>query len=345
MKNLSDRIAFLLTQRPTLERWVGCYDEAALKKWLDLELGDHRRLEQWVDGSRVSPRGPVLHVVSGNTEHAAFQSVFRALLVGCPSRVKVPSAGLSEFEQWAGETDLFEVKRELPESWCSPEVAVIYGGEETITFFRGWLSPQTRIIEHGPKLSAAFIFEERGGLEKQLAEDVLRFGQRGCLSVQAIYFKGDAESFCHQLAAALQDHCAAHPRGDLSFSEAGGIRNARELARFQIANGANMKLWESTNSADWTVLLDRDSALLRTSPAGGFVRVIPMPDTLTSETLGDETAFLSTAVCEPLADAGRLDGIAPPRICAAGKAQEPGIFWHPDGEMPLAGLVRWRDLG
>jgi hypothetical protein len=130
-----------------------------------------------------------------------------------------------------------------------------------------------------------------------------------------------------------------------TLSEAGGIRNERELARFQIANGAKMKLWESDHSVDWTILLDRDSALLRSSPSGGFVRVMPMPDALTPEALGTEIAFLSTAVVEPLADEYRLENIAPPRICAAGNAQEPGIFWHPDGEMPLAGLVRWRDLG
>jgi len=349
MKTLSERIAFLLTQRPTLERWVGCYDEVALKSWLDRELGDHRRLEQWVDGSRVVARGPVLHVVSGNTEHAAFQSVFRTILLGCQSWVKVPSAGLLEFEKWASELCLFEVKRELPEAWRNPEVAVIYGGEETITFFRDWLSPQTRIIEHGPKLSAAFVFEQREGLEKQLAEDVMRYGQRGCLSVQSIYVAGDVEGFCERLANALEERRPPTLSGQAkiaaTLSEAGGIRNARELARFQIANGAKMKLWESDNFVDWTILLDGDSALLRTSPSGGFVRVIPMPDALTPETLGDEIAFLSTAVVEPLAEADCLETLAPPRICAAGNAQEPGIFWHPDGEMPLAGLVRWRDLG
>jgi hypothetical protein len=349
MKTLSERIAFLVAQRPTFERWVGCYDEAALKKWLDFELGDHRRLEQWVDGSRVVPRGPVLHVVSGNTEHAAFQSLFRAILLGCQSWVKVPSIGLLEFEQWASEVGLFEVKRELPEAWRSPDVAVIYGGDETIAFFRDWLSPQTRIIEHGPKLSAAFVFEQREDLEKQLAEDVMRYGQRGCLSVQAIYVAGDVEVFCDKLAVALEERQAPALSGQAkiaaTLSEAGGIRNERELARFQIANGANMKLWESANSVDWTILLDRDSTLLSTSPSGGFVRVIPMPDALTPETLGAEIAFLSTAVVEPLDCADRLETIAPPRICAAGNAQEPGIFWHPDGEMPLAGLVRWRDLG
>lgn len=342
MKTLSERITFLLTQRPTLERWVGCYDEAKLKKWLDLELGDHRRLEEWVDGSRVVPRGPVLHVVSGNTEHAAFQSVFRAILLGCESWVKVPSAGLLEFESWASKVGLFEVKRELPDAWKHPEVAVVYGGEETIAFFCDWLAPQTRIIEHGPKLSAAFVFEQREGLEKQLAGDVMRYGQRGCLSVQAIYVAGDVEGFCERLAVALE---AWQPKVAATLSEAGTIRNQRELARFQIANGAKMKLWESQNSVEWSVLLDFENTELRAGMTGGFVRVMTMPDSITRETLGREIDFLSTAAVEPLAHSCQLDRIAPPRICAAGKTQEPGIFWHPDGEMPLAALVRWRDLG
>ncbi len=91
--------------------------------------------------------------------------------------------------------------------------------------------------------------------------------------------------------------------------------------------------------------MDRENSELRAGPGCGFVRVAAMPDVISGEALGGEVKFLSTAVVEPVSEAERLDGIAPPRICGAGQAQEPGIFWHPDGEMPLAGLVRWRDLG
>jgi hypothetical protein len=341
MKTLTERIAFLVSQRGVLEKWVGEYDVTSLRKWLDAELGDSRRLEGWVDGSRVEPRGPVLHVVSGNTEHAAFQSVFRAILVGCRSWVKVPSAGLPEFEEWAANVPSLDVRRELPEEWREPEVAVIYGGADTLLFFREWLSPETRIIPHGPKLSAAFVFAEREGLAKDLAEDVMRYGQRGCLSVQMIYVKGDVESFCGRLAGALEKW----GKSSASLSEAGGVRNERELARFRITNGAKVKMWESEGSVEWTVIWDGENQELRAGPGSGFVRVAEMPQEISEKRLGPEIRFLSTAVVEPLSEVGQLDGIAPPRICAAGKAQEPGIFWHPDGEMPLAGLVRWRDLG
>lgn len=341
MKTLSKRIDFLGSQREVLEEWVGKYDEAALRKWLRAELGDEGRLEGFVDGSMCVPRGPVLHVVSGNTEHAAFQSVFRAILVGCKSWVKVPSAGLPEFEAWAAELDFLDVRRELPEEWRAAEVAVVYGGAETVEFFRNWVSPRTRVIEHGPKLSAAFVFAERDGVFQDLAEDVMRYGQRGCLSVQVIYVKTDPETFCEKLAEALE----AYSNSPVSHSQAGAIRNQRELERFKIANGAKLRMWESENSVNWTALLDRESTSLRVGPSGGFVRIVPMPEEISQETLGAETDYLSTAVVEPLSKAELLDEISPPRICAAGRAQEPGIFWHPDGEMPLASLVRWRDLG
>lgn len=342
MKTLADRIAFLVSQRGIFEKWVGAYDADSLIHWVDSELGDSGRLEEWVGGSKVVPLSPVLHVVSGNTPHAAFQSVFRAILVGCRSWVKVPSAGLPEFEEWAAGLDFLEVERTLPAAWKSPGVAVVFGGTETLEFFRSWLSPGTRITEHGPKLGAAFVFRNREGLATDLAEDILRYGQRGCVSVQMVYVAGDAVAFCGELAEALEIRRQKNPA---TRSEAGGIRNERELARFRIANGADLKMWESTASVDWTVVLDREDPSLRVGPSGGFVRVIPMPEDLSQEALGSECAFLSTAVVEPLTMDERLEKISPPRICGAGKAQDPGIRWHPDGEMPIAGLVRWRDLG
>lgn len=343
MKTLAERIAFLVSQRETLEKWVGAYDANRLRKWLDAEIGNARRLEEWVDGSRVVARGPVLHVVSGNTEHAAFQTAFRAILVGCRSWVKVPSAGLPEFEEWARGIDLLELRRDLPEEWREPEVGVIYGGAETMDFFREWLAPGTRIIEHGPKLSVAFVFSEREGLHRDLAEDIMRYGQRGCLSVQAIYLHGDAKRFCTSLATALETW--GRPKIAPTLSEAGAVRNERELARFRIANGADLAMWESEKSTDWTVVWDTESTDLRPGPGSGFVRVFPMPEEVSLETIGPEARFLSTAVVEPINASDKLEALSPPRICSAGKAQEPGILWHPDGEMPLVGLVRWRDLG
>lgn len=341
MKTLAQRIAFLLSHRETLEQWVGPYDETSLHKWLTAELGDSRRLEQWIDGSKVIPHTPILHILSGNTPHAAFQSTFRTLLLGADSWVKIPSAGLPEFEAWATAIPSLTLRRDLPDHWKNPRVAIIYGAADTLTHFRTWLAPGTRIIEHGPKLSAAFIFESTPTLATHLASDIMRYNQRGCLSIQAIYFHGEIEPFAHQLAAAL----AAHPTQPPTLSEAGAIRNERETLRFHIANGSPDTLLESPHTTTWTIHIDRTHTSLRPGPGSGLIRLIPMPREISREILGPETSHLSTAVLHPLSHAHHLEELSPPRICPPGQAQEPGIFWHPDGEMPLATLVRWRDLG
>ncbi|HVJ46125.1 MAG TPA: acyl-CoA reductase, partial [Luteolibacter sp.] len=63
--------------------------------------------------------------------------------------------------------------------------------------------------------------------------------------------------------------------------------------------------------------------------------------------LGAERAFVSTVAIHPFDEkhAAIIEAIGAPRICPAGKVQEPAVFWHHDGMPPLASLVRWRDLG
>jgi hypothetical protein len=346
----------LLGQADGLAPWVGGFDRDILLEWLRLELGNASALDEWVTHggmkSKAVALSPVLHVVSGNTPHAAFQSVLRGLLAGCRNRVKLPSAGLPEFEKWVEGLpeilkELLEIRHELPEEWLDCEAAVIFGGAETMLTFQRKLPASVRRIEHGPKLSIGVIFEPAEKATEKIAEDVLRHDQRGCLSVQAIYVAGDEAAifkFGDQLAAALAAYRARHGRLDYTLSDSGAVANSRELARYRAANGDGVKLWESTGSTEWTVLFDREPKLLA-GPLNGFVRLHPLPENFAE--LGPEAAFVSTVAIFPFSDlhADRLAGLAPPRICEAGKAQEPTIFWHHDGMPPLASLVRWRDLG
>ena len=98
MNKLSDRIDALLGQAAKLTPWVGVFGRAELLEWLRLELGHPEALDGWADHGGMKARAvacsPVLHLVSGNTPHAAFQSVFLGLLVGCHNRVKLPAAVL-----------------------------------------------------------------------------------------------------------------------------------------------------------------------------------------------------------------------------------------------------------
>ncbi len=344
---LPQRIAHLLSQKPTLTPWVGDFTESSLLQLIDSEIGDHRRLHTWIEGSRVIPRAPILHILSGNTQHAAFQSLFRAFLIGCPKNlVKLPSTPLPEFEAWATNIPNTELSRDLPETWRNPELAILYGNTETLHFFHNWLTPGTRIIPHGPKISAAFIFSNQpDDITPHLAQDILAHAQRGCLSLQMIYYQGDdIETFCQNLATSMRDHLVKNPSPELTPSEAGNILNTRELTRFRIANGESLKIWHSQNTPDYTVILDPTDPHLRPTSPGGLVRVTPMPPKITPETLGPEIQHLSTAICHPISHVHLLEPIQPPRICPPGQAQHPPITWHPDGESPLTPLLKWRDL-
>ena len=356
MSTTLERIDALVAHAPQLAAWTGPFDRESLLEWLRMELGDDRILDDWVKRGLVISKAvvfsPVLHVVSGNTLHAAFQSVLRGLLVGCVNRVKLPSAGLPEFEQWVRKlppilSELIEISHSLPEEWLACEAAVIFGGGDTIETFRGKLSPAVRRIEHGPKLGIAVVFEPTLEAAQRIAEDILRHDQRGCLSVQAVYVEGEAttiHAFGDMLAKSMTAYRERNPETSSTLSDAGGVSNAREIARFLMANGEPVRLWESKEATDWTIIYD-GSPVLKAGPLNGFVRLHPLPSDLRA--LGDEVAFISGAAIHPFSQehASKLDALDIARICEAGKAQEPTIFWHHDGMSSLASLVRWRDLG
>lgn len=352
-----DRIQALLAIREAFTPWTGAFDEADLLGLLEAQLGSAEALDAWIPRGdtrcRAFPRSPLLHVVSGNTPHAAFQSVFRGLLVGARNRVKLPSAGLPEFEEWAATLPaplarLLEVRHDLPDDWLQCAGAVVFGGEDTLVAFRAKLPRTVPLIEHGPKLSIAVVFEATAEAAALAATDILAFEQRGCLSVQAVYVDGDAgeaRAFAALLANAMAASRHAETRAQLTLSESGAIANARELARFREANGDGVQLFESRGDTSWTVVFDSDPTLAP-GPLNGFVTVHPLPPAASlQDQLGAETAWLSTVAIHPFDDANadRVEPLAAPRVCALGRSQLPPLFWNHDGRPPLADLVTWRD--
>lgn len=358
MSKTLQRIHALCQFANELQPYVGKFDQAALLEWLRCELGNPAALDEWISvgtiRSRAIPLSPVLHIVSGNTPHAAFQSTFRGLLLGCKNRVKIPSLGLLVFEQWAAKLPpelacLLEVQRELPRVWLHCEAAVIFGSQSTLDYFRANLSPEIPRIEHGPKLGIAAIFQPCREAARQLAGDILRYEQRGCLSVQAVYVTGDEAhiyQFGDTLAQAMETFRRENAREIPSLSSSGAVANAREVFRFRAANETKLKLWESTNSTAWTLAYDT-SPLLKCGPLHGYVTMHQMPKKIGSEALGAEARYLSSVAVFPFEDStiAQLDYLQPPRICQTGAAQDPTIYWHHDGGAPLSSLVKWRDVG
>ncbi|MGC4016092.1 MAG: acyl-CoA reductase [Luteolibacter sp.] len=357
MTTVHQRIDALLASRDLLEPWLGPLDADSLRALVEAQLGSLEALDAWISRgdtrTKAVPVSPLLHVISGNTPHSAFQSVVRGLLVGSYNRVKLPSAGIPEFEAWAALlpdslSGLIEIRHNFPESWCDSAGAVVFGQAATLETFRGMLPPGLPIIEHGPKLSIGAVFEPDDRAAELATRDILAYEQRGCLSLQAIYVAGGpivARAFSERLAAAMARHRSSTPRPPLALSESGAISNARELIRFREANGDDVALWESSGDTAWTVVYQTDPTLAP-GPLNGYVTVHPLPSgSRLRDSLGPESTYLSTVALHPFNDsmADRLEPLSAPRTCALGNSQQPPLFWHHDGRMPLADLVTWRD--
>ncbi|CAN5430124.1 hypothetical protein BH09VER1_BH09VER1_30510 [soil metagenome] len=301
--------------------------------------------------SRARALSPIVHVVSGNTPHAALQSVTRGLLLGARNRVKVPSAGLPEVgaflaELPAGLQALVEVSPTLPEGWLEEaEAVIVYGSDETIGRFRKLVGTRVRYEEHPHRVSVGLVYEDpHYESVVAAAADVSAFGQKGCLSPHDIYVAGDARTYAVRLAEEMAKYEAANPRGAVTSYEASEIMNVRANYRFRSASDMRVQLWESEGSTAWTVIYE-DDPWFAGSCLNRVVYVKPLPLDL-AESLGPAKAWLAATGIWPAEPryAERAAELGPSRICALGRMQLPPVGWHQEGKQILAGLARWVDF-
>lgn len=116
---------------------------------------------------------------------------------------------------------------------------------------------------------------------RNLAQDVVRFEQRGCLSPHHVFIEdpgnSQARPFGVRLAAELKEMARRFPAPvSLALEDTAAIRGARESARWHALGGKPVQLWEGAN-LDWTVIYDRD-ADFTISPGFRTVYVSPFKD-------------------------------------------------------------------
>lgn len=350
----------LLCQCGQAPELLGSFTLENLKQWLTLELGDAEALDRFIHYGDISSKAyapkHLLHIVSGNTPHAAIQSLMRGLLLGSHNFVKLPSSPLPELARWIDQLpaklqSLIELHHKASDQLIDQADAIIViGSDQTIEKIRQRSLPHQRFISHGHKVSIAVIHDDFERAAPLAAKDISLYNQRGCLSPHAIYVKetanGQAKKFAALLAESMQDFCQAYPPEPLNLSEAGSVRNLREVSRFTSANSDIIQLWESSERLDWTIIYD-ENPTLRLSCLNRCVFVKPLPDTLDLCSLGGEALHLSSIALHPfdLTEAESLCQLPAHRICRLGQSQEPSLFWHHDELAPLASLVTWKDIG
>ncbi|MDX2081981.1 MAG: acyl-CoA reductase [Terrimicrobiaceae bacterium] len=326
-----------------------------LLETLRLELGDAEALDRFCSYGKnlaiaVAPER-MLHIVSGNTPHAAFQTMLRGLLLGAMNWVKFPSERIECLEDFGsrlppGLRERLVIQRTLPGEWIAEADAwVVYGSDATVAHFRA-LCPPGRIFQaHGHRVGIGVIFEDGGPEVLQAAAcDVALFDQLGCLSAQVVYVAGDAVESAQRLGEALEEFTRLHPPEEIPLGAREAIASVRELARFDEARGTGVQLFASSDSLTWTVIHDPDPSF-RFSPGFRVVFVKPVPPDWMAA-LAPVRGQIGAIGIHPgdSRKVAELVRLRPSRICPLGRMQDPPFAWHAEGRPNLGDLVHWVDF-
>lgn len=338
---------------------LGPVEKEALLELVGLELGHPDMLDgfQPYGGgfARAIAPGCILHIVSGNTPHAALQSLLRGLLLGSRNLVKLPAAGLPEVESFvsalpAALADRVELASSLPEPWLAmAEAVVVFGSDETIAHFRARVPMETRFQAHGHRVSLGVVFEDaQMASVPGAAEDVSLYDQQGCLSPHDIYVaeRGSftARTYAECLAEAMAAFNRTSPRRPLNLAGAAEIMDLRASYSFRAASDERVAIWCSPESTDWTVIYEEDP-WFATSPLNRVVFVKPLPADLGSA-LAPVRQWIGAIGIWPATreNADRVATLGASRICRLGRMQFPALAWHAEGLPNLGGLVSWIDF-
>ncbi len=354
-----ERLTDLANHSELFAPWTGAFTKNDLEDLINTEFGSPSALDQPVSKDEKTfhlevPK-TILHIVSANTPHAAFQSLLRGLVLGSHNRIKLPSAGLPTFEALLPALPpslnaLVETSRDLPPDWLTTaEVLVIFGNDDTVRTLTEQAPATTRVIGHGQRLSIALVLDDPETAATLAATDVCSFDQRGCLSVHDVYVHPDCptspETFAALLAEAMAKDVLTSPPSPLTPSEAGAITTLRETARFISASlPEQCQLWESPDSTAWTVIHESHPAI-KVSCLNRVAYVKPWPSHDLHTSLGKELQHLACIALHPFSDsfANSLSILNPSRICPLGQTQHPPLTWHQDNHPPLASLTTWHD--
>lgn len=276
----------------------------------------------------------IVHIVSGNTPHAACQTLLNGILLGAHNRLKLPSDALLDFEIPPPLAPFVECSRNLPSDWIpEADALVVFGSDKTIRHFQQLCPLETPFVGHGHRIGISLIDDPSPKAARLAARDIGLFNQQGCLSLQTL-FLDDPRAFGPLLAEAMAAFEVEHPRGPLGLSESGAISNLRLETKYLIAQEPeNHSLWESPGSTAWTILYENNPELTL-SPGNRTVFLRPMPEDLSSHL--SHIKYLSGIALHPWRN---RDDLPSPRIFPLGQAQDPPALWAHDGVLPLASLV------
>ncbi len=365
---IAERIAVAAVKFP----WLGEIGARDLLALVEAELGHGEILDRfciyhsfgqsktgkpaYLQFTRAIPPVSLLHIMAGNTPHAAIQSLIRGLLLGAHNFCKIPSAGLPEVAAFRDALPRplcyeIEISTDLPKRWLDESEAVVaFGGDDTVAHFRKLVRPGQVFVAHGHRVSFAVIYDDPMYESPRLAaRDVSLYDQQGCLSPHTIYVNEngriDAMTYAQRLAHAMADFNRHTPRRKLDADSAAMIANIRASYRFRAGNDSTVRVWHSDPGTDWTVIYEEDPSF-GVSCLNRVVFVKPLPGSVSAAVFPVRHQLSAAGIYPASMEYGqllaRVTGLS--RICPLGRMQFPPATWHQDGGQSLAPLVRWMDM-
>ncbi|MGJ0430634.1 acyl-CoA reductase [Methylobacter sp.] len=355
------------------------YRADSLWRVLYRELGDAAALDGFVADARLPGRtfaiGPelTLAIFTGNVPGLPALSMVRALLAKSAVIAKVASgeptfaarfaASLAEEDARIGDALLVTYwerhERDLLKTVLAQAEAVIaYGSIEACRSVRELARNNRIYMEHGHKFSAGLLGRDylaRVGapvIAGRIAEDVGTFNQHACIAPQVYFVEGDSAAvhkLGDELSRAMQAYAEKYPLGNLRLKDAQTLQlqRAAQAWKATVAD-ADSGLWQDS-ALNWTIAIEKD--LAEHSLSGNrYIGLIPV-DSLEQalkalRPYGEFLQNLALGADEPELSvmARRAALLGASRICRPGRMAEPSMIWHHDGQLCVAGLLRWCDI-
>lgn len=100
---------------------------------------------------------------------------------------------------------------------------IAYGGDDSLAMIANALPDGVSFEGRGHGFGVAYVRDACDEAARAVARDVALYDQRGCLSPQTVFVRGDAAGFARSLHRALGAIEAELPRGRVEVGEAAGV--------------------------------------------------------------------------------------------------------------------------
>jgi hypothetical protein len=258
-------------------------------------------------------------------------------------------AAAAQARIWSGGEDALEA-----ELLGGADVVVAFGADAALRAIRAGLRADARFVPFGHRASIGYVdvaripARVRAAVLSGVAADALLYDGDGCLSLHALFAKGEratVEAFVADLAAAFERVSVEFPAGSGQPARSAAAAAYRNLGAFRAATGRGLVYAPGAQSA--TIAFDPP----REAPPPFLPRVLPVfPVADAAEAIayvrGHRLPVAALGVADPFdPEVLRVaEAIGAVRIARLGEMQAPPVGGHHGGAPRISDFVRWIDV-